>query len=279
MTEQIANSDHAQRYSVVKLLLSMLKSVYLNYPKQLDQDEELHITIESWCLIFQDVEPRLIARIFTKLSSDDNLGEDAKFFPNPLMLKQRYCQPDYEDFGWPSVEQAYKEAVSAQGQRTEFIYSHPAILFTVAEITSWIIENLSEKVSSRRFATAYERLFEIYVREGEFPQYRALECQSVLEKADAIAERQLKEQMIKLGINPQGGRGEFKRLLESDFGAGEVRVKHGEKKRQAKASENVAPRAGELSVADWQLLTHEEQEQRKAEIMAQARALIGKMNV
>nr|WP_283777849.1 replication protein P [Sansalvadorimonas sp. 2012CJ34-2] len=165
-----------------------------------------------WAKGLADLHPQLIKKAAIKSI------KESKFLPSLSALRQ-LCETRYEDLGLKDPLQAYYEACRATNRTREGFWSHLAV-YLAAKETGWqLLEGEPQNVALPVFERNYEILCNRIVAgenlEGEM--FKALENHAQMDelrKAQIAAEKKLRKDMKQHGINPDGGRDEFLRMME-----------------------------------------------------------------
>ena len=128
--KQALNGDHPDQYAK-------------NYKREL-LDSLVHSGINDW---------QMIERGLMTAKSNGN-----DFLPNPGKFVE-WCKLQVEDFGLPSVEEAYREASRELGKHTMVrSWTHPAIYSAACECGTAFLKSETEKKALPAFTKVYERI-------------------------------------------------------------------------------------------------------------------------
>lgn len=206
--EQLQNYRYA-----INSLFTLLEDAYpLKFKRAFPTDEDVNRAKRVWLQSLQDFHPRRI------LQAGKKALDTSKFFPDLGDIRE-LCKLRYDEMGLKEPLQAYYEACNAQSQTRDCHWSHIAV-YLAAKQTGWLTLRSEEQ---RVAYPLFERNYEIIcnrVLDGEDLEAEIMKgledsrSRDIMRKADEQAERNLRQQMEKQGINPDSGRKAFEKLLK-----------------------------------------------------------------
>ncbi len=144
-------------------------------------------------------------------------------WPN-VPLIAALCQPQPEDYGLPSLEQAWHEVQVNSYQVDRHQWSHPAVR-EAGKRTGWFdimgcVDDYRRRTLKKQFDRHY-RYLSRRVMDGQSLDDAPLllesdqnQKQSLSEQLLAQQARQLEDEMKAMGINPAGGRAEYLKRMK-----------------------------------------------------------------
>ena len=166
-----------------------------------------------WAKGLADLHPKQIKKAAIKAI------KESKFLPSLSALRQLASSHRYEDLGLRDPLQAYYEACRATNRTRNGVWSHVAV-YQAAKETGWqLLEGEPQTVVFPVFERNYEILCN-RLQAGEnldMEIHKGLENHAHLDqfrKSQAEAEKKLRDDMERHGINPDGGRDEFLRTMD-----------------------------------------------------------------
>lgn len=139
-----------------------------------------------------------------------------KWLPDPVEFAREFCQPRPEDYGLPTLAAAWDEVQAHCHNVLRHRWSHDAVR-AAGNLTGWsdiageVEESIRKKLKDR-FERNYHAQMNRIMAGGKASDTQLLES----DKDKGVAELNLKhhdqkqrEEMERMGINPNGGRAEF----------------------------------------------------------------------
>lgn len=153
----------AETANVVNWLFVELQAVFPSWRYSYATDEALNSAKKTWIKAFIDAGINSINQI--QLGLKKARASKSSYWPAVGVFIE-WCKPTAEDFGLPSQEDAFREAIANLGIFITAKWSHPAVCDAVKQTTCYVLKNRPEKdaraVFYRNYAIMVER-----VRRGE----------------------------------------------------------------------------------------------------------------
>ena len=213
----------AQRQAV-NLFYARIKSVYgSKYKVTFPSIEDERLSRREWAGQVMNLTPDDIERGICKLKPLMVSAEKEYQWPNVPMIAA-LCQPQPEDFGLPTLENAWAEAQMNSHQVERHPWSHEAVR-VAGKRTGWFeIMSCVDDYRRRTLREQFERHYRYLTREAmngnvidDAPMLLESDQgknKNLSEQALEHAERQHTAVMKSMGINPAGGRAEFLKWMK-----------------------------------------------------------------
>ena len=158
-----ARSVSAETASVVNWLFVELQAIFPAWRYSYSTGEALNNAKKSWIKAFMDAGINSINQI--QLGLKKARASKSTYWPAVGVFVD-WCKPSAEDFGLPSQEDAFREAIANLGIFITAKWSHPAVLEAVKNTTCYTLKNSTEKNARAEFYRNYAVMVE-RVRRGE----------------------------------------------------------------------------------------------------------------
>lgn len=113
----------------------------------------------EWTTILAGITPQMMGAGIERMK---NTPKFAEWPPNALAFRA-LCIPRGEDLGFPSLDEAFQQAV---GNRTE---KHPAVVHTLRHLDSYALRRMPGADAHRAFARAWQKTIDEIAAGGELP--------------------------------------------------------------------------------------------------------------
>ncbi|WP_281647848.1 replication protein P [Parendozoicomonas sp. Alg238-R29] len=209
-SNQPPGQDHIDAINAVFTLLE--GAFPLKYRRAFPDNQAVDASKRVWLQSLKSYPPRRILRAARKAI------DTARFFPDLADIRQ-LCKLRFGELGLQEPLQAYYEACNARNRTRDGLWSHVAV-YLAAKETGWsLLEGEPQQVAFPVFERNYNILCE-RIMAGEDLEAEILKGlanpnrRDVVQESQAFAERKLRDDMDKHGINPDGGRDEFLRAMK-----------------------------------------------------------------
>ncbi len=176
------------------------------YPKPEQVDAAKAEYMRQW----EGLTPAMIRKGIERLRNQYPL----RYLPDPVEFAREYCHPRPEEFGLPTVDDAWQEASRHCGDLVSHRWSHEAVRLAGKE-TGWF--DLCSAAGAERLRALRQRFEKHYralcnqVMAGQELSAGLLEHKKTTpaERNEQFYREQQREQMQAQGIDPDGGRAVF----------------------------------------------------------------------
>ncbi len=205
-----SGADHVD---AINAMFTLLEDAYpLKFKRAFQTHEDIIRAKRVWKNSLQEFSPRRI------LMAAKKALDTAKFFPDLSDIRE-LCKLRYDEVGLKEPLQAYYEACYAPKQSRDYPWSHIAVYLAARE-TGWMMLRSEEQ---RVAFPVFERNYEILcnrVLEGEDLETSILKGledgrnKEVTRQAEAVAQQQQRDTMVRQGIDPDNGTSARERLMK-----------------------------------------------------------------
>ena len=209
-TRQPPGQDHID---AVNAIFTLLEGAFpLKYRRAFPDNQAVDASKRVWLQSLKSYPPRRIMQAARKAI------DTARFFPDLADIR-KLCKLRFDELGLPEPLQAYYEACNARNRTRDGFWSH-LVVYLAARETGWsFIESEPQQIVLPVFERNYSILCD-RIMAGEDVEADILKAldnpnkRNALQGSLAASEQELRKDMEKHGINPDGGRNEFLRAMK-----------------------------------------------------------------
>lgn len=157
-----ASANSEKRYNVggeyltaTELLWRLMAEIYGHRWESSYSDQPT----DGWATAIGDLSPDMILAGLAKMAKQGNHNA----WPPTALEFRALCIPSGEDIGFPSLDEAFQQAV---GNRTE---KHPAVIHTLRHLDRYALRRMPGADAQRAFAKAWQKTIDDIAAGGELP--------------------------------------------------------------------------------------------------------------
>lgn len=134
-----------------------LQAIFPAWRQAFPTTEHLTTAKRNWYAALRENKITSADQINTGLRRARAEGSD--FFPSPAKFVA-WCKPQPEDFGLPSLEAAYSEAIAQAGRVGRRHWTHAAIHEAACRVGMYELSRMPEADARKAFASVYRQTFD-----------------------------------------------------------------------------------------------------------------------
>lgn len=152
---------------------------------------------KQWLQMFLDEGIDSQAQINAGLRKARKSGSD--FFPSPSKFLE-WTKPTLEDFGLPTLERAYKEAIDNSGRVGTLHWTHNAIYHAATQVGLKALSVMNDEKAHKAFSHAYQKTCEAVMTGQVLPEIpKAIERKEPVKASAEVANKHLEAMKALIG--------------------------------------------------------------------------------
>jgi len=195
---QTQNQIKAMSFAdVFNRFFTALQTIFPAWKNALPTTQHLEAAKRQWleALVENGIDSSEKLNIGLKKARD----EGGDFFPSPAKFVS-WCKPTPQDFGLPTLERAYKEAIDNSGRVGTLHWTHNAIYHAATQVGLKALSVMNDEKAHKAFSHAYQKTCEAVMTGQVLPEIpKAIERKEPVKASAEVANKHLEAMKALIG--------------------------------------------------------------------------------